>query len=124
MSKNLRWFGRQNAKGGNDVSIVCNIMPDGKRHYAGFTFRNESYDLFAKGVDYFVIAFDGNRIYFNGSDKHHGLSLMKNDHVCDTTRYGKMQNTFAKKMLPWVGDYSLEYDEEEKLYYIEREDKE
>lgn len=124
MKKDLKWIGRLNAKGGNDVSITCNIMPDGKRHYAGFTFRNESYGLFANDSEYFVIAFDGNRMYFNGSDKHHGLLLVKNSRVSPTIRYGKMQNTFAKKMLPWVGDYSLEYDEEEKLYYIEREDKE
>lgn len=121
--KNLKWIGRLNAKGGNDVSIACNIMADGKRHYAGFTFRNESYELFAENAEYFVIAFEGNRMYFKGSDKHHGLSLMKNCHVSPSIRYGKMQNTFAKKLLPWVGDYSLEYDKEEKLYYIEREDK-
>lgn len=116
------WFGRLNTKGGSDVSITCHIMPDGIRHYAGLTFRNESYELFANDAEYFVIAFDGNRMYFKGSDKHHGLLLAKNSQTTDKTRYAKMQNTFAKKMLPWVGDYELEYDDEEKLYYIERED--
>ena len=124
MSKNLKWIGRLNTKGGNDVTITCNIMSDGKRHYAGFTFRNESYDFFAEDCEYFVIAFDENRIYFKGSDKRHGLLLAKNAHVSATIRYAKMQNTFAKKLLPWVGDYSLEYDKEEKLYYIEREEEE
>lgn len=123
-TKKLDWFGaisRNGHHGGRDVTINHTISEDGKRHLASFTFRNDCWKLFTE-TPYMEIALYKNRVFFRQSDEKHGITLLRNKQVTESTRYARMQNGFADRFITFEGDYELKYDEFYELYYVEREE--
>lgn len=122
----LDWFGAlgvNGKRGKHDVTINHTISECGNRHYASITFRNECWKLFTE-TPYLEVAIYKNRVFFKQSDEKHGLTLLHNKNVTNSTCYARMQNGFADRFITFEGDYELKYDEFYELYYIERKEEE
>ena len=94
----------------NDVSI--NVIKIG----FSFIFRN---NVSYKYGDAVVFAKVGNRIYFNGADSSEGYVLINTPNSI-TNRYVYLSSHDDINFLnDFVGDYNLQYDVENDLYFIE-----
>jgi len=75
-------------------------------------------------TEYAVFGFDGNRIYFKEADSYYGYKAVvqtKNPNILPSFSLKTVDEYAVDKAKDFVGSYILEYDEENKLYYIEKE---
>ncbi len=124
----IQWYGKSNCSqkarktGGMDVTVsksICNGKPKVR-----FTLRNGIYDLVSETdrIQYGMSdKTDPRRIYFTTGTEKNGLKLSATHGSKAEIRYVAInKENEITRLLPFVGDYELSYDDECKLYYIER----
>jgi len=84
-------------------------------------FRNGAGNVISE-TDYLQFAVpDSKHIYFMSGDHDTGLKMSSQDSmVCDNRYVLTNKESDAEEVASFVGDYDLKYDEECKLYYIQR----
>lgn len=116
----LNWKQKLRVNVSTDVSVT--ITGGGKQsreddRVLTIIIRDNLFQVF--NTDYITFAVLKNRLYFRGTDKRNGYKVT----VKNTSGYAKI--TIHKNEVgvyePFVGDYSLKFDEFYELYYIERE---
>lgn len=126
--QSIQWYGKSNCSqrarktGGMDVTVsksICKGKPKVR-----FTLRNGIYDLVSETdrIQYGMSdKSDSRRIYFTTGTEKNGLKLSATHKSKAEIRYVAInkKNEIAR-LLPFVGDYELSYDNECNLYYIER----
>lgn len=105
MAKKLNWVVKQNT---SNVDVNISVSQSGTR----ISFRNGCFEKINKEGIYFRYAIDGNRMYFDKANEEEGYKIRVES---NSTRWVCL----TKWMKGFQGGYDLEYDEEEKLYYIE-----
>lgn len=102
---------------GNNASLLVSISKKSKR--SRFTFYNEWHQTISKS-GYVVIAVDGNRMYFKEASFQDGWFLSKTNY--EGTKCLSINNDKIHKWIEddGIGTYEFKYDDEVKLYYIEK----
>lgn len=95
-----------------DISITKTKSKEGKIRFC-VRFRNTSFNKITTNRK-IVYAVNGKRIYFKQGDGRNGFSLnsFNVDNTSCSTMFSLLDDEHA-------GDYMLEYDKAEKLYYID-----
>ena len=94
----------------DDVSIT------NTKSGCGVIIRNSYYKKFNNGIDF---AIDGNRLYF--ADSAWGYKLQDTKNTLDIKHvYFKCLDDITQPLLKFEGNYTLQYDVDLNLYYIEK----
>lgn len=116
----FNWIGKGNSTAGTvgsaDVTITLSAETT-KITKTNFRFRNECFKKIAKS-GYIVFAINNNKVYFNESTESRGFKLTNISKLGDKASF---QCNGLKE--PIVGNYDLEYDKVNKLYFIDLEKK-
>lgn len=111
----LNWISKQETYSSADISIK--VYQQKNSYTGGIIFRNKS-DIAITSNGYIQIAIAENRLYFRKSDVKDGYHV--NSKGGNSTKALRIVNEqfydFCKK---YKGDYKLEYDKKNDLYYIE-----
>lgn len=104
-------------KGGADISITL-ACKNSDHEQVSLVFRNGAAEMIAPQTHFYVLAIAGNRLYFREADSRTGYTISrpaKQKSGYSTLRIESVSN--------WAriheGDYSLLYDDNIKLFYIE-----
>lgn len=100
-----------------DVSITKTAKSNKNKIRYALRFRNMSYAKITT-TKKIVYALSGSKLYFKEGNEREGFSL--NGFNIDNTACSTM---FTLLNDEYCGDYKLEYDKAEKLYYIDTEKK-
>lgn len=119
MLKELNWIGKATKhKSDADVSITLGHRSNGKE-IVSIIVRNEMFNLLST-TEYVLVAVLKNRIFFKEADQAEGILMYANANT-KASRYMKFERPEMVEMFkPFLGDYSLRYDEFYELYYIEK----
>lgn len=120
----LQWFSKKRKLGeGGSSAVSVVITSSGKnlrsdRRRLTFIFRDKMYENF--NSKYVTFAVMKNRIYFRGVEPRKGYSVT----VKGLNGYAQciINLDELKQLEPFIGDYSLKYDDFYELYYVEKED--
>ena len=123
MLPELQWYEKRVQRGVQSSANVSMTITTGGRHSANdtkrlaFSFRDKIWQVFDS--KYITFAVMKNRIFFKGVEAKKGYA------ITSKSTSGYMQATIypdeISQFEPFIGDYSLKYDEYYELYYIERE---
>ena len=118
----LQWFNKKRNLGRTSdapVSITVTAQSKnskGDRRRLAFAFRDKMYENFKS--KYITFAILKNRIYFKSVQPKEGYAITVKGLA------GYVQATITldelKNFEPFIGDYSLKYDDFYELYYVER----
>ena len=101
---------------GADLTIT-NSCKQAKKERISFRFRNGSYKKITQ-TNHIVFSIIPNKIYFKESDENKGFKLTghgKNNDSCSFQATGNYPTL--------EGDYAMEYDKKEGLYFVDLEKK-
>lgn len=116
----FNWIGRQDYSkriSSSDISI-SRVWWDKPKKIKGysFVFRNETS---SKLGDHFEFAIDENVIIFRPAKD--GIAMTQRESSSASNRYAKVKETEdTVKLLEFIGDYDLKYNQLFGLFYIER----
>lgn len=125
---NIEWHGKRNCsqrarKTGNMDVTISESRADNIRK-ARFTFRNGVSNILSE-TDYVQYGIPNtkkwSRVYFMTGTSDNGLKMSITKSSRKDNRYVTInRESDAAKLLPFVGDYELLYDDECELYYIQK----
>ena len=117
------------SKGRVAVEIKCDFRlyinkagkdKDGNQRYAyvGATYNNAHRKLTTTEYVGISITEDHERMYFETAVKADGFKLSRSSTSPESTRFFKFGTEYDPELKKYLGEYHLEFDEKEKLYYI------
>ena len=110
----MEWIenGRHQYRTKFDGEVVIKAERDNK---VLFKFRKNSFYKILEDNEYIVVAREGEKIYFKGSDSKRGFKLGK---YGENTRTFKIKRDALKLTDDLLGEYNLDYNSELGLCYI------
>ena len=106
----MEWFTKSRIRSRlQDCDVSVTLNKDG---HTAITFKNGSY-LKVTTTEHIIVGQEGTKLYFGGSDRYEGFKL---------TSFNRERTncTFKVAKLRFeVGDYNLEFDKDQALYYID-----
>lgn len=117
----LQWFNKKRKLGESSNAVSITVTAGGKnskadRRRLAFIFRDKLYENFKS--KYITFAVMKNRIYFKGVEAKEGYAIT----IKGVSGYCQATITLneLEQFEPFIGDYSLRYDDFYELYYVER----
>ena len=124
----IQWYGKsrfsQRARKTGNLDVTISKGMTLNKPKVRFTLRNSVYELITDTdrIQYGMPnSKRSNRIYFISGTAENGLKLSTTKNSNSETRYVAInKENEVERLIPFIGDYELSYDDECKLYYIER----
>lgn len=117
MSKKLDWIIKQKYATKKDISF--NRCVNKNREYVSLTMRNNVSKTIAP-TGYVIFAIDGERVYFSEATEEIGYKLSDKG-TSGSVSTQIYNDDFTKFIRYHAGDYNIEYDFKNKLYFVDTE---